>query len=98
MMLLREVVKRFRSLHRWYFWVWASSVWQEYRENWRIRYEGKEDSMKKLMHMIAVVSGLMMSTWAQAGQGGPTNVPEPISLLLLGVGIIGLAGLRRKMK
>ncbi len=46
-----------------------------------------------------VDSGLLIDNVGGGGGGGPVPVPEPSTLLLLGCGIIGMAGLaRKKMK
>ncbi len=46
-----------------------------------------------------VTSGLLIDNVRGGEGGGPTPVPEPSTLLLLGCGIIGMAGLaRKKMK
>lgn len=37
--------------------------------------------------------GISHITWF-----GPTQVPEPMTLFLLGLGLVGIAGIRRKMK
>ena len=45
---------------------------------------------------IPLPTGGTTSTWV--GNGGGGEVPEPSTMLLLGSGLIGLVGLRRKFK
>ena len=48
----------------------------------------------------SVISNLLFSFGTTPGNDvdPPTNVPEPVSLLFLGAGLLGLAGLRKKFK
>jgi len=55
--------------------------------------------MKKIFSTVAMVLsfGIVSTAWAIASPP-TTSLPKPSLLLLLGAGIIGLAGLGRKLK
>jgi len=54
--------------------------------------------MKKILSTAAVVLSFGMVSTAWALGETPVSAPEPALLLLLGVGLAGLAGLGRKLK
>lgn len=51
---------------------------------WIITFENRGGQLPDLSHLDVFI------------RGGTTNVPEPATLLLLGVGMLGLAGIRRR--
>ena len=59
----------------------------------------KGGKMKKIFSVVAMFLsfGMVSTAWALA-EVGIVPAPEPSLLMLLGAGIIGLAGLGRKLK
>ena len=55
--------------------------------------------MKKgLILGLMVLMAMVATPAAQASVSGPPQVPEPAAMILLGSGLVGLWGARRKMK
>jgi hypothetical protein len=74
-------------------WAWA----YDFDNNWQI-VDSSYDSGNMNWNSIPNLGTdfVDMNIWAY--QSGSTPVPEPMTLLLLGAGLAGLAGIRKKMK
>jgi len=63
-----------------------------------IRFKGAFDTLTWRSLSNVYWNGFTVGVQGTAAEVFPTNVPEPTTMLLFGLGLLGLAGVRRKLK